>query len=104
MRFETRDPFQEKQKREDSFQNDWNRFAHIEYHRLAAEEEGYDDSMEVVEDSNSKARGNESGGNYEQNKQWVMSDDVNDDSLIAVGKTKKNDTNSSAKNTSKSLR
>eukprot|EP01035_Chromulina_nebulosa_P024556 gene24556-31977_t len=40
LRFEMRDPFQEKMKREDGFNNDWDRFAHYEYHRLAAEEEG----------------------------------------------------------------
>ena len=33
LRFEGRDPFQEKQKREDSFNNDWDRFAFTEYHR-----------------------------------------------------------------------
>ena len=38
LRFEGRDPFQEKQKREDPFSNDWDRFAYTEYHRLAAEE------------------------------------------------------------------
>ena len=42
LRFEGRDPFQEKQKREDSFHSDWDRFAFAEYHRLASEEEGYD--------------------------------------------------------------
>ena len=40
MRFESRDPFQEKLKREDQFDSDWDRFANMEYHRLAAEEEG----------------------------------------------------------------
>lgn len=35
MRFETRDPFNEKQKREDAFSCDWDRYAHSEYHRLA---------------------------------------------------------------------
>jgi len=39
MRFETRDPFQEKIRREDSFQSDWDRYAHVEYNRLAQEEE-----------------------------------------------------------------
>jgi serine/threonine-protein phosphatase 2A regulatory subunit B'' len=42
LRFEGRDPFQEKAKREDPFNNDWDRFAYSEYHRLAAEEEAYD--------------------------------------------------------------
>jgi len=40
IRFESRDPFQEKLKREDPLGSDWNRFAVSEYHRLAAEEEG----------------------------------------------------------------
>lgn len=39
MRFEMRDPFQEKLKREDGFGNDWNRFAYFEYIKLASEEE-----------------------------------------------------------------
>lgn len=42
LRFEGRDPFQEKAKRDDPFKNDWDRFAYSEYHRLAAEEEAYD--------------------------------------------------------------
>ena len=42
LRFEGRDPFQEKQKREDAFNSDWDRFAFAEYHRLASEEEGYE--------------------------------------------------------------
>lgn len=39
MRFETRDPFQEKIKREDAFNCDWDRYAHLEYTRLSQEEE-----------------------------------------------------------------
>ena len=46
LRFEGRDPFQEKQKREDPFNTDWDRFAFTEYHRLAAEE-GYDNEDET---------------------------------------------------------
>lgn len=38
LRFEMRDPFQEKVRREDGFLCDWDRFAHYEYNRLAAEE------------------------------------------------------------------
>jgi serine/threonine-protein phosphatase 2A regulatory subunit B'' len=41
VRFESRDPFQEKAKRDDAFDCDWDRFANFEYHRLAAEEEGF---------------------------------------------------------------
>jgi serine/threonine-protein phosphatase 2A regulatory subunit B'' len=56
LRFESRDPFQEKIRREDIFHSDWDRFAHAEYNRLAQEEEddndnssagGYDAAMEV---------------------------------------------------------
>jgi hypothetical protein len=39
MRFEARDPFQEKLRREEH-RSDWDRYAHIEYNRLAQEEEG----------------------------------------------------------------
>lgn len=41
MRFEARDPFQEKQRRDDMFNSDWDRYAYLEYHRLASEEESY---------------------------------------------------------------
>jgi serine/threonine-protein phosphatase 2A regulatory subunit B'' len=37
--FEQRDPFLERQKREDEFATDWDRFAYIDYNRLAMEEE-----------------------------------------------------------------
>ena len=37
--FEQRDPFLERQKREDEFGTDWDRFACIDYNRLAMEEE-----------------------------------------------------------------
>lgn len=49
MRFETRDPFQEKMKREDGFACDWDRFAYQDYQRLAIEEgkEQYDGEMDV---------------------------------------------------------
>jgi hypothetical protein len=48
MRFESRDPFQEKLRREDVFHTDWDRYAHIEYNRLAQEDDdGYDVSMDV---------------------------------------------------------
>lgn len=39
LRFEMRDPFQEKLRREDGFTCEWDRFAHFEYHRLAAEDD-----------------------------------------------------------------
>ena len=52
LRFEMRDPFQEKLKREDGFNNDWDRFAHYEYHRLAAEEEGSNQANNSVDQAN----------------------------------------------------
>ena len=80
MRFETRDPFQEKQKRDDMFDCDWDRFAHIEYHRLAAEEEGYDNSMDV-DDLRAKDVA------QQQDNEWLIDDeDDENDMYIASGK------------------
>ena len=45
LRFEQRDPFQEKMRREDIFHTDWDRFAHAEYNRLAQEEEDEGDYL-----------------------------------------------------------
>ena len=39
IQFEQRDPFAERQKRDDPFDCDWDRFAYSEYNRLAQEEE-----------------------------------------------------------------
>jgi serine/threonine-protein phosphatase 2A regulatory subunit B'' len=51
MRFESRDPFHEKQKREDMFNCDWDRYVNQEYKRLAQEDEGYEaSSMEIDAD------------------------------------------------------
>ncbi len=48
VQFEQRDPFQERQKREDEFETDWDRFACMDYNRLAMEEEARDeDAMEI---------------------------------------------------------
>jgi hypothetical protein len=78
MRFETRDPFQEKQRREDMFSCDWDRFAHIEYHRLAAEEDdGYDSGMEV-EDGKQATDARFGGGG---DSDWLVDDDDEDDEL-----------------------
>ena len=85
MRFETRDPFQEKQRREDMFSCDWDRFAHIEYHRLAAEEDdGYDSSMEVEMSEEGKLG---EGGlhNFAGDADWLIDDDDDDDDL-AMGR------------------
>jgi serine/threonine-protein phosphatase 2A regulatory subunit B'' len=46
--FEQRDPFVERQKREDEFETDWDRFACIDYNRLAMEEETREEeAMEI---------------------------------------------------------
>jgi serine/threonine-protein phosphatase 2A regulatory subunit B'' len=46
--FEQRDPFLERQKREDEFETDWDRFACIDYNRLAMEEEAREEeAMDV---------------------------------------------------------
>mmetsp|Transcript_21734 Transcript_21734/g.46967 ORF Transcript_21734/g.46967 Transcript_21734/m.46967 type:complete len:788 (-) Transcript_21734:43-2406(-) len=46
--FEQRDPFMERQKREDEFDTDWDRFACIDYNRLAMEEEAREEeAMEI---------------------------------------------------------
>lgn len=55
--FEQRDPFVERQKREDEFDTDWDRFACIDYNRLAMEEEAREEeAMEIdwvtVDDGN----------------------------------------------------
>ncbi|GMH56231.1 hypothetical protein TL16_g02086, partial [Triparma laevis f. inornata] len=39
LQFESRDPFLERTKREDEFDNDWDRYACVDYNRLAMEEE-----------------------------------------------------------------
>jgi serine/threonine-protein phosphatase 2A regulatory subunit B'' len=39
VRFEGRDPFQEKLKKEDPFSSEWERFCHCEYVRLSREDE-----------------------------------------------------------------
>ena len=47
MRFEMRDPFQDKVRREDPFTNDWDRFCHAEYRRLSADEDKSTNNMDV---------------------------------------------------------
>ena len=54
LKFETRDPFQEKMKREDGFACEWDRFATVEYARLAEVDGGrqnesvsFDGGMEI---------------------------------------------------------
>jgi len=48
LQFEQRDPFMERQKREDDFECDWDRFAMYDYNRLAMEEEQREEeAMEI---------------------------------------------------------
>jgi len=47
--FEQRDPFSERQKREDNFECDWDRFAFYDYNRLAAEEDAEAADGELME-------------------------------------------------------
>lgn len=84
MRFETRDPFQEKLRREDVHRSDWDRYAHIEYNRLAQEEEGYDNSMEMdlqqymdTDATPAAADNAKSGGDGSQS--WALNDESDDD-------------------------
>jgi serine/threonine-protein phosphatase 2A regulatory subunit B'' len=62
LMFEQRDPFVERQKREDEFECDWDRFACIDYNRLAMEEEAREEeAMEIdwvtVDDEDEEADG-----------------------------------------------
>jgi len=59
LQFEQRDPFMERQKREDEFENDWDRFACIDYNRLAMEEEAREEEAMEID--------------------WVTADDDDDD-------------------------
>ena len=48
LSFEQRDPFVERQKREDEFDCDWDRFACVDYNRLSMEEEvREEEAMEI---------------------------------------------------------
>lgn len=48
LQFEQRDPFMGRKKREDKFKTDWDRFACIDYNRLAMEEEAREEeAMEI---------------------------------------------------------
>eukprot|EP01041_Mallomonas_annulata_P000170 gene171-295_t len=86
IKFETRDPFQERQKREDMHGNDWNRFTALEYHRLAAEEENtesYNNSSTIdMEISESKMNRNEQNLQVEDENShgdWYLDDEEEDD-------------------------
>lgn len=105
MRFETRDPFQEKLRREDVHHSDWDRYAHIEYNRLAQEEEGYDASAEMdlqqyidepqvgqqmqqQQQQQQVGAGGASGGDAAMGSHWSLNDeaDDDDDDLVYHGK------------------
>jgi serine/threonine-protein phosphatase 2A regulatory subunit B'' len=60
--FEQRDPFVERQKREDEFETDWDRFACIDYNRLAMEEEAREEEAMEID--------------------WVTVDDEEEDGLV----------------------
>jgi serine/threonine-protein phosphatase 2A regulatory subunit B'' len=65
--FEQRDPFVERQKREDEFECDWDRFACIDYNRLAMEEEAREEeAMEIdwvtVDETEEEAAGQQQQG------------------------------------------
>ena len=84
MRFESRDPFQEKLRREDIFHTDWDRYAHIEYNRLAQEDDdGYDVSMDV--DMQNHQGGamdtgeNRLGNEVESLGNWSLNDEESED-------------------------
>ena len=47
LQWESRDPFAERQKREDEFECDWDRYACIDYNRLAMEEEAREEEGNV---------------------------------------------------------
>jgi serine/threonine-protein phosphatase 2A regulatory subunit B'' len=65
--FEQRDPFVERQKREDEFECDWDRFACIDYNRLAMEEEAREEEAMEID--------------------WVTVDDDEDDQEDFIGGT-----------------
>ena len=49
LQFESRDPFLERSKREDEFENDWDRYACVDYNRLAMEEEQREEERRGME-------------------------------------------------------
>ena len=82
LMFEQRDPFLERQKRDDEFQNDWDRYASVDYNRLAMEEEEREtDSQQMMElewNNNHMNGGNQHGnGNMRSLSHLVGS--INDD-------------------------
>jgi hypothetical protein len=76
--FEQRDPFVERQKREDEFECDWDRFACIDYNRLAMEEEAREeeameiDWVTVDEEDDAAARGAAGEQQHQQQQQQQL--------------------------------
>lgn len=84
--FEQRDPFVERQKREDEFDCDWDRFANLDYSRLAMEEEAREEeAMEIdwvsVDDEEEGAGGGTSGDDDDdEDDEGITSAHSDDDS------------------------
>ncbi|CAM9632661.1 unnamed protein product [Phaeothamnion confervicola] len=66
--FEQRDPFAERQKRNDPFESDWDRFAYHDYNRLAAEDER--EAGDAMEETNGD--------------EWVVTSDEEDEDFGLV--------------------
>lgn len=80
MRFESRDPFQEKLRREDLlYPTDWDKFAHVEYNRLAQEEEENYDATNMDLDG-AVAGGEGGGGGGGADNHWSLHDEEESDS------------------------
>jgi serine/threonine-protein phosphatase 2A regulatory subunit B'' len=71
LRFETRDPFQDKVKREDAFSNEWDRFCAYEYRRLSMDEE-VESTMEIDDYGGGQRGGGGNGGD------WQLDDEDDD--------------------------
>ena len=79
LKFEARDPFQEKQRREDGFACDWDRFACIDYQRLAQEEGKYEGEMEIEPGAEGYYAHHQGQG------QWMVEEDDEDEDDEGVG-------------------
>jgi serine/threonine-protein phosphatase 2A regulatory subunit B'' len=73
LMFEQRDPFAERQKREDEFECDWDRFACIDYNRLAMEEEAMEIDWVTVDDEDDEETNN---NNTEQQQSSSIDSDT----------------------------
>jgi len=70
LRFETRDPFQDKIKREDAFTNEWDRFCAFEYRRLSMDEEPVESTMDI----------DDYGGGGQRMAGWQLDDEDDSES------------------------